>query len=65
MDKKRLLSVREAAGPNWLNCDVKTVYKLVKTDGFLRCGSAKNGFLFLPICWKIGSRQRAVEPLDI
>mgnify|MGYP000890052456 CR=1 FL=1 len=65
MDKKRLLSVREAAGPNWLNCDVKTVYKLVKTDGFpaLRVGEKR---IFIPAdLLEDWIRQRAVEPLDI
>lgn len=31
---KRLLSIKEAAGPNWLNCNVKTVYKLTKRTDF-------------------------------
>ncbi|WP_461369368.1 Lar family restriction alleviation protein [Candidatus Darwinibacter acetoxidans] len=30
----RMLSVNEVAGPAWLNCNVKTVYKLTKRADF-------------------------------
>jgi excisionase family DNA binding protein len=61
---KRLLSVSEAAGPNWLNSNVKTVYKLVRTPGFpaLRIGE-KN--IRIPVdLLKEWIERQAQEPLE-
>ncbi len=61
---KKLLSVAEAAGPNWLNCNVKTVYKLTKQHGFpaIRVGEKR---IMIPAelleAWIL---RKAREPLD-
>ncbi|HHY08680.1 MAG TPA: helix-turn-helix domain-containing protein [Corynebacteriales bacterium] len=61
---KRLLSVREAAGPNWLNCNPKTVYRLARRADFpaLRVGEKR---IMIPVELLEKWIQRQAEaPLD-
>ncbi len=61
---KRLLSVNEAAGPNWLNCNVKTVYKLTKRADFpaLRVGEKR---IMIPVeLLEKWIQSQAEAPLD-
>lgn len=61
---KKLLTVHEAAGPDWLDCNPKTVYNMTKKPGFpaLRIGEKK---IRIPsdllLDWIV---KQAAEPLE-